>query len=128
MKKIATILLAMLMAFGLSGCALLELFQSKDNVVDLGDGENSVTWTLVHNNNKYSTVESAYFEFDKDSFKYYEDGELKKEGTHRITYSGVENTICPLHILVRMIAVCLFLTIWNVTRKIQKTTCINLRL
>lgn len=98
MKKFLTIIFILTMIFALSGCALLELLEDKENIVDLGNGDESVRWNLVHNNNAYSTVESAYFEFNKDSFKYYEDGVLKKEGSHRITYSGVENTISPLHL------------------------------
>lgn len=86
------------MIFCLSGCALLELLEDQNNAVDLGNGSESVKWHLVYNNNEYSSVKSAYFEFNKDTFKYYEDGALKKEGTHRITYYGVENTICPLHL------------------------------
>ena len=98
MKKIFSVLLILSMLLCLSGCALTEMFQNKNNVVDLGSGETPVKWNLVSNTNKYSSVESAYFEFTKDSFKYYENGALKKEGTHRITYSGVENTISPLTI------------------------------
>ena len=37
-----------------------------------------------------SNVKSACFEFGDKNFKYYEDGMLKKEGTHRITYLGFE--------------------------------------
>ncbi|MBQ7291097.1 MAG: hypothetical protein IJW76_05175 [Clostridia bacterium] len=98
MKKILAFLLAFIMMFSLSGCALFELIHDKDNIVDLGNGEDFVKWVLVQNNNEYSTAKSAYFEFNKDSFKYYEDGVLKKEGTHRITYYGTENTISPLHL------------------------------
>ena len=98
MKKILAVLLIMIMAFGLTGCALAELFGDKDNVVDLGDGKRAVKWNLVINDNDLIPVESAYFEFDQDSFKYYENGQLKKEGTHRITYFGVENAISPLHL------------------------------
>jgi hypothetical protein len=74
------------------------LFEDNKNVVDLGNGSNYVKWNLADNNNEYSTVTDAYFEFNKDSFRYYEDGVLKKEGTHRITYYGVENAISPLHL------------------------------
>ncbi len=98
MRKILTLFLAFCMIIGLSGCALSELFEDKANVVDLGNGDTFVKWVLVHNNNEYRTVESAYFEFNNKSFKYYEDGILKKEGTHRITYYGTENTISPLHL------------------------------
>ena len=100
MKKIFTVLLILSMLLSLYGCALAEMFSSDDNVVDLGGGETAVKWHLVSNTNEYSTVESAYFEFTKDSFKYYENGSLKKEGTHRTTYSGVENTISPLTVVL----------------------------
>ena len=98
MKKILTFILVLAMMVSLSSCVLLELFNDQSNVVDLGNGSESVRWNLVHNNNEYSTVKSAYFEFNKDTFKYYEDGVLKKEGTHRITYFGAENTVSPLHL------------------------------
>lgn len=99
MKKIFFILVFIIVfTLSLTGCALTEFFEDQENVVDLGDGNTFVKWNLVHNNNKYSNVESAYFEFNKDSFKYCENGELKKEGTHRITYYGLENTNEPLHL------------------------------
>lgn len=98
MKKILIFILALSMMVSLSGCALMELLGDEENVVSLGEGSQSAKWHLVHNDNEYSEVESAYFEFSEDTFKYYEDGALKKEGTHRITYNGVENTICPLHL------------------------------
>ncbi len=101
MKRILTLLLIISTLLSLSGCALAELFDDGKNVVDLGDGEEAVRWNLVFNNNEYSTVNEAYFEFDKDSFRYYENGALKKEGTHRITYSGVENTISPLTLVLK---------------------------
>ena len=82
MKKFLTIIFILTMIFALSGCALLELLEDKENIVDLGNGDESVRWNLVHNNNAYSTVESAYFEFNKDSFKYYEDGENRGPTTH----------------------------------------------
>jgi hypothetical protein len=98
MKKLLTLILALSMVLCLSSCSLFELFEDNKNVVDLGNGSNYVKWNLVDNNNEYSTVTEAYFEFNKDSFRYYEDGVLKKEGTHRITYYGVENAISPLHL------------------------------
>ena len=98
MKKLFSVFLALALLLGLSGCAFSELMHDGDNVVDLGNGKESVKWNLVSHDNAYSTVEEAYFEFDKDSFRYYEDGVLKKEGTHRVTYYGVENTISPLHL------------------------------
>mgnify|MGYP003526485739 CR=1 FL=1 len=98
MKKIIALIIVFVTVLGLSGCAFFEIFDDNSNVVDLGASERYVRWSLVENDNEYSTVESAYFEFNSESFKYYEDGALKKEGTHRITYLGVENTIAPLHI------------------------------
>ena len=96
MKRFSAMLLIFSMIFALSGCALSEWIHDGDNLVDLGEGEAFTRWNLVDNNNAYSTVESAYFEFSEDAFRYYENGVLKKEGTQRITYSGVENTIAPL--------------------------------
>ncbi|MBO5287043.1 MAG: hypothetical protein J6B34_02850 [Clostridia bacterium] len=98
MRKILTIILILSIALGLTGCAFMELLQDGDSVVNLGDGENAVRWTLVSNDNLCSPVESAYFEFDQDSFKYYENGSLKKEGSHRITFYGVEGSNVPLHL------------------------------
>lgn len=98
MKKLLTLILALSMILCLSSCALFELFEDNKSVVDLGNGSDYVKWNLVDNNNEYSAVAEAYFEFNKDSFRYYEDGVLKKEGTHRITYYGVENVISPLHL------------------------------
>jgi len=97
MKKILSILLAVLMTLGLSGCALFEFLHDGDNIVNLGDGKTAVKWHLVSNDNALKPVSSAYFEFDQTSFKYYENGVLKKEGTHRITYFGLENSNKPLH-------------------------------
>lgn len=98
MKKILSILLAILIAFGLTGCALTEFLDDKKEVVDLGDGETAVKWNLVVNDNEYRPVESAYFEFDQTDFKYYENGLLKKQGTHRITFFDVENSNAKLHL------------------------------
>jgi len=104
MKKILvallTVLLVSTMCFGFAGCALLEMFDDNKNVVDLGDGETAVKWNLVSNNNKLSNVQNAYFEFDSKNFKYYEDGVLKKQGEHHITYEGPENTISPLTLVL----------------------------
>lgn len=96
MRKIIIVLMIMPLLFLLTGCDLLN--GNKTDVVNLGDGDKAVKWNLVVNNNECRPVESAHFEFSKDNFKYYENGELKKEGTHRITYFGVENTISPLHL------------------------------
>jgi len=98
MKRLLAFLFVLTTVFWLSGCVIFEFLNDGDNIVDLGNGDTFVRWNLVSNNNEYSTVKSAYFEFNKDSFKYYEDGVLKKEGSHRITYSGPENTISPLHL------------------------------
>ncbi len=98
MKKIITLLLAIFITFSLSGCAFSEFLNNNKNVVNLGDEETFVKWNLVWNNNEYRPVDSAYFEFNDSSFRYYENGELKKEGTHRITYFGLENSISPLHL------------------------------
>ena len=98
MKRILSALLALIFTLSLSGCALFELSNDGDLLVDLGNGTTAIRWNLVSDPNEYSAVESAYFEFDQTSFRYYENGALKKEGTHRITYSGVENTISPLHL------------------------------
>ena len=98
MKKTLFFMLIVFLALGMTGCALSDLLHDKDNVVDLGDGENAVRWNLVSNDNECRPVESAYFEFTEESFKYYENGVLKKEGTTRITYFGVENSNAPLHL------------------------------
>lgn len=98
MKKILSILLAVLMTLGLSGCALFEFLHDGDNIVNLGDGKTAVKWHLVSNDNALKPVSSAYFEFDESSFKYYENGVLKKEGTHRITYTSPQNSNKPLHL------------------------------
>ena len=63
MKKILAMIMAVFMTFGLTGCALLDFLHDNDNVVDLGDGENTVIWNLVDNDNAYRPVEEAYFAF-----------------------------------------------------------------
>lgn len=98
MKRICSVLLTLLIAFGLSGCALFELIHDKDLVTDLGNGDEFVRWTLVQNDNECRPVNSAYFEFNSKAFKYYENGVLKKEGTHRITFFGSDNPNLPLHL------------------------------
>ena len=64
----------------------------------MGNGETSIRWNLVLNDNEYRPVESAYFEFNNKTFKYYEDGILKKEGTHRITFFDINENNAPLHL------------------------------
>ena len=86
MKKTILLLLISLLFVSLSGCALFELIEGNKHVVDLGNGEEFVKWNLVSNNNDYQNVDSAYFEFNDDVFKYYENGSLKREGKHRITF------------------------------------------
>ena len=98
MKKVLALCLIWVLALSLSGCGIFDMLTDDKDVVDLGGGDTYVRWNLVWTNNEYRPVQSAYFEFNEDNFKYYENGVLKKEGTHRITYSGVENTISPLHI------------------------------
>lgn len=98
MKKLCTLFLALALLCSLCGCALSEWLHDKDNVVSLGDGNTFVKWHLACNDNAYSTVRSAYFEFNESTFRYYEDGVLKKEGTHRITYYGAEGFVSPLHL------------------------------
>ena len=98
MKKLCTLFLALALLCSLCGCALSEWLHDKDNVVSLGDGNTFVKWHLLCNDNAYSTVRSAYFEFNESTFRYYEDGVLKKEGTHRITYYGAEGFVSPLHL------------------------------
>ena len=98
MKKLLVFLLAILMIVPISGCALTDLFHNNDNVVDLGNGDSFVRWTLIDNDNRYRPVNSAYFEFNKNTFKYYEDGKLKKEGTHRITFYDINENNAPLHL------------------------------
>ena len=85
-----------LMTLSLSGCAFFETAENKQKVVDLGDGDSFVKWSLVENNNEYHQVQSAYFEISKDTIKYFEDGTLKKEGEVNAVYFGAESTTSPL--------------------------------
>lgn len=78
MKKVFAMTLVVLIVFGLAGCALSELFNDKENLVELGNKNETVRWTLVKNDNEYRPVDSAYFDFTNDSFKYYENGETEK--------------------------------------------------
>ena len=97
MKKVLVSILLFTVGLFLAGCDLIEQIDNK-NVVDLGNGEKSIRWNLVLNDNKYRPVESAYFEFNNEMFKYYEDGILKKEGTHRITFFDINENNAPLHL------------------------------
>lgn len=98
MKKLLGVLIILLLMISLSGCALLDLIHNKDNIVSLGDGKTYIRWNLVSNNNEIRKIDSAYFEFNEDSFRYYENDKLIKAGSHRITYYGVDNLISPLHL------------------------------
>jgi len=98
MKRYFNILLVIPLLFSLSSCALFEASNNDKNIVSLGNKDSYVRWNLVSNDNMLSNVKSAYFEFDDENFKYYEDGMLKKEGTHRITYLGFETTNTPLNL------------------------------
>ena len=98
MKKLLFVILIVFLSLGMTGCALSELFHDKDDLIDLGEGDNTVRWNLVSNDNECRPVESAYFEFTKDSFKYYENGALKKEGTTRTTFFGSKSPNTPLHL------------------------------
>lgn len=101
MNKTIKLLSSIIFSFSLTSlnsCALGEFFKNNEAIVDLGNGDRSIKWNLVVNDNKYHTVESAYFEFNNKNFKYYEDGKLKKEGTHRITYAGETGYTSPLHL------------------------------
>lgn len=95
MKKSIILFLILIVSFLLTGCDLLI---QDDNVVDLGNGETAIKWNLVINDNEYRPVQSAYFEFNEDTFKYYEEGILKKEGTHRITFFDINDNNAPLHL------------------------------
>lgn len=95
MRKLFKLLLMIILIFFITGCDLLS---QDDNVVDLGNSETFVRWNLVINDNEYSLVETAYFEFNNEKFKYYENGELKKEGTHRITFFDINTRNNPLHL------------------------------
>lgn len=98
MKKLLALLLALLAVFSLSGCALLELMEDEKNAVQLGGDGEAVRWNLVSQDNALGTVESAYFEFEKNAFRYFENGALKREGDLRVTYFGAEGAVSPLNI------------------------------
>lgn len=96
MNKLISKLLLSVITLTLSSCAFLEIEENKKLVVDLGDGDNTVKWSLVENLNDYRPVQSAYFEVNKNTIKYYEDGTLKKEGTPTATYLGLDSSTSPL--------------------------------
>ena len=91
MNKLTKVIVFPLVALSLSGCALFEMAENEQYNVDLGNGDNYIKWNLVENNNEYHAVTSAYFEFSKDNFRYYEDGSLKKEGKSSVKYFGLED-------------------------------------
>lgn len=101
MKKFILELLLPVIALTLSGCAFLEFAKNDKLVVDLGDGDTFVKWNLVENYNEYRPVQSAYFEINKDTIRYYENGNLKKEGNARILYNGFDNETRPLTIALK---------------------------
>lgn len=96
MNKFISKLVLPFIALSLSGCAFFEFNDNNKNVVNLGDGENFVKWSLVENNNEYHHVTSAYFEVNKNTIRYFEDDTLKKEGKPNAVYFGPENTTSPL--------------------------------
>ena len=86
-----------ILVISLSNCAFFEFQEYEKKNVDLGDGDNYVKWNLIENNNEYHPVKSAYFEFSKDKYRYYEDDALKEEGKCMSRYFGAKEGI-PLHI------------------------------
>ena len=97
MNKLSKVLLFPLIAMSLSSCAFFEFNGNEKYNIDLGEEDNYVKWNLIENNNEYRPVTSAYFEFSKDKYRYYEDGILKEEGKCMSRYFGVDDTR-PLHI------------------------------
>ncbi len=100
MNKLTKTFLFPILVLSLSGCAFFEMENNRQYNVDLGDDDNYVKWNLVENNNKYRPVQSAYFEFAKDKFIYYEDGALKKEGKSSVKYFGLEDAISQMTIII----------------------------
>lgn len=96
MKYFNKLFILPLLAVSLSSCAFSEFNDNDKDVVDLGNDDAYVRWNLIENNNDLRPVTSAYFEFAGTSFKYYEDGSLKKEGSARTLYHGLENSISQL--------------------------------
>ena len=74
MYKLRKVLLFPILVLSLSSCAFFEFEENKKYDIDLGNEENYVRWNLIENNNEYRPVASAYFEFSKDKYRYYEDG------------------------------------------------------
>ena len=97
MYKLRKVLLFPVLVLSLSSCAFFEFEENKKYDIDLGDNENYVRWNLIENNNECRPVTSAYFEFSKDKYRYFEDDTLKEEGKCMSRYFGVNNTR-PLHI------------------------------
>ena len=106
MKRYFNILLVMPLLFSLSSCALFEASNNDKNIVSLGNKDSYVRWNLVSNDNMLSNVKSAYFEFDNENFKYYEDGtwtnvsmrflisELIREKILELTDEEVPHSVC----------------------------------
>ncbi len=101
-KCVKTVLLSILTS-SLAGCAFFEFADNQKYVVDLGNGESYIKWNLVENNNEFHPVSSAYFEFSKDSFKYYENGLLKKEGKNSAKYFGIDDGVTQMTICLNTI-------------------------
>ena len=62
MKKLTSKLMLPLLALTLSSCAFFEFKDNEKNMVDMGNGENSIKWNLVENNNeicKYLDIYSS---------------------------------------------------------------------
>ena len=86
-----------ILVISLTSCAFIEAMENKKYDIDLGEEDTYVKWNLIENNNEYRPVESAYFEFSKDKYRYYEDGSLKEEGTCMSRFFGASDSV-PLHI------------------------------
>lgn len=95
-KLIKTIILPIL-TLSLASCAFFEFKEYEKYDIELGEKDSYIKWNLVENNNEYRPVSSAFFEFSKDKYRYYEDGALKEEGTYMSRYFGVKEDI-PFHI------------------------------
>jgi len=95
-KLIKTIILPIL-TLSLTSCAFFEFAENEKYNIDLGENDKYVKWNLVENNNEYRPVKSAYFEFSKDKYRYYEDDTLKEEGKCMSRFFGAKEER-PLHI------------------------------